>query len=432
MPATDQEFANAHPLKGVSPNLEQIRKAAELLHIRRFSGYGTKLGTAGISGVGRREMMHGPEVKDASAVSETTATERDHCNEQQVAIASQSPVFCDAPSGHTRSGITPAPSGTLSVTTMLEKFRVEGVLGADTFGITYLAFDTHRLSQLAIKEYFPTELCHRGSSCEVCIRCDDYRVAFKEGLEAFVDECRTLATLRHPGVVRMLQHFYANNTAYAVLDHQSGENLTLWVRRRGALGDAQLLKMFLPLLDGLEIVHGAGLLHRNINPASLMVREDESLVLTDFAAVRHALGSHGRNIGTIVTPGFTPFEQYHSHGRQGPWTDIYAIGGVLYWLVTGGQPVEAPARIKADALVPAQQAGRGRSHPSILAAVDWALEMDEKKRPRSIAEFKAALQSPAPIHRTAHTDTVALSDSAGREFHNPAGSFTHTAWWKPG
>ena len=315
---------------------------------------------------------------------------------------------------------------------MLEKFRVEGVLGADTFGITYLAFDTHLLSHLAIKEYFPTELCYRASSREICIGCDDYRVAFKEGLEAFVDECRTLATLRHPGVIRVLQHFYANNTAYAVLDHQSDENLKVWVRRRGALGDTQLLSMFLPLLDGLEIVHGAGMLHRNINPASLLVRKDESLVLTDFAAVRHAIGSRGRNIGTIVTPGFTPFEQYHSHGRQGPWTDIYAIGGVLYWLVTGGQPVEAPARIKADALVPAQQAGRGRNHPSILAAVDWALEMDEKKRPRSIAEFKAALKSPAPVHGAAHAVTVALSEGVGREFNNSTDSFIHTAWWKPG
>lgn len=432
MPATDQEIANTHPPKGVSPSLAQIRKAAELLHIRRFSGHGTNLGIAGITGVGRREMSPGPEVKDASAASETTAAERDHGNEQQVAIASLVRAFSDAPSGHSQSRMTPAPSGTLSVTTMLEKFRVEGVLGADTFGITYLAFDTHRLSQLAIKEYFPTELCHRASSREVRIRCDDYRAVFNEGLEAFVDECRALATLRHPGVVRVLQHFFANNTAYAVLDHQSGENLKMWVSRRGALGDAQLLNMFLPLLDGLEIVHGAGMLHRNINPASLLVREDESLVLTDFAAVRHAIGSHGRNIGTIVTPGFTPFEQYHSHGRQGPWTDIYSIGGVLYWLVTGGQPVEAPARIKADALVPARQAGRGRSHPSILAAVDWALEMDEKKRPRSIAEFKAALKSPVPIRGTAHTETVALSEDAGREIDNPAGSFAHTAWWKPG
>lgn len=432
MPATDQEIANAHPVKGVSPNLEQIRKAAELLRIRRFSGYETNLGTAGISGIGRREMMPGPEVNDAPAASETTATERDHGNQQQVAIASLLPVCSGALSGHSRSRMTPAPLGTLSVTTMLEKFRVEGVLGADTFGITYLAFDTHLRSHQAIKEYFPTELCYRASSRELFIGCDDYRVAFKEGLEAFVDECRILATLRHPGVIRVLQHFYANNTAYAVLDHQSGENLKVWLRRRGALGDSQLLSMFLPLLDGLEIVHRAGMLHRNINPASLLVREDESLVLTDFAAVRHAIGPHGRNIGTIVTPGFTPFEQYHSHGRQGPWTDIYAIGGVLYWLVTGVQPAEAPARIKADTLVPAQQAGRGKNHPSILAAVDWALEMDEKNRPRSIAEFKAALKSLVPVDGAAHTDTVALSEGAGRDLNNSVDSFIHTTWWKPG
>jgi serine/threonine protein kinase len=186
--------------------------------------------------------------------------------------------------------------------------------------------------------------------------------------------------------------------------------------------------MFLPLLDGLDVVHQTGFLHRDIKPANIFVRKDDSLVLLDFGAARHAIGNHSRSLTTIVTPGYAPFEQYHSHGKQGPWTDIYALGGVLYWAVTGNKPVEAPARIKSDGMLSATNAAQGRFSSSVLAAIDWALMPDENKRPKSIAEFRHALTSPTPVVVSAVQSAGATQTKSRSTASSPESD--KKAWWK--
>jgi hypothetical protein len=104
-----------------------------------------------------------------------------------------------------------------------------------------------------------------------------------------------------------------------------------------------------------------------------------------------------RSLTSIITPGYAPFEQYHTSGAQGPWTDLYALAGVLYWLVTGHKPVEAPGRVKEDTMTPAIVAGAGRYSSGFLAAIDWALRVDEDARPRSVADFRRALLGEAPV-----------------------------------
>ena len=285
----------------------------------------------------------------------------------------------------------------LPVGTSLQEYAIEWTLGIGGFGITYLAMDTNLEAEVAVKEYFPSDMCARDAGGKVRIKAADEESAFKEGLDKFLKECRTLANFKHPNVVRVSRFFQANNTAYMVMDYESGESFKDWLNKRKTIEEAQLLKMILPLLDGLDVVHRAGFLHRDIKPANIFVREDDSMVLLDFGAARHAVGSRSRSLTTIVTPGYAPFEQYHSHGKQGPWTDLYAFGGMMYWVITGAKPIEAPARIKNDAMVPASKAGAGRFSPSFLAAVDWALFPDENKRPQSVAELKAALTAAAPV-----------------------------------
>jgi len=285
----------------------------------------------------------------------------------------------------------------LPVGTSLQEYNVEWTLGIGGFGITYLALDTNLEAEVAIKEYFPSDMCARDAGGKVRIKAADEEPAFKEGLDKFLKECRTLANFKHPNVVRVSRFFQANNTAYMVMDYESGESFKDWLAQRKTIDEVLLLKMIQPLLDGLDVVHKAGFLHRDIKPANIFVRKDDSMVLLDFGAARHAVGSRSRSLTTIVTPGYAPFEQYHSHGKQGPWTDLYAFGGMLYWVITGAKPVEAPARIKNDAMVPASKAGAGRYSPSLLAAVDWALVPDENKRPQSVAEFKAALTAATPV-----------------------------------
>ena len=283
---------------------------------------------------------------------------------------------------------------------VLHEYALEAVLGSGGFGITYLARDNNLQCQVAIKEYLPTELAVRSSGQTVCARTDSDTHGFKTGLDSFLKETRVLAGFRHPNIVRVTRFFEANNTAYMVMDFERGKPLRGWLKEKESVDEAQLLRMFLPLLDGLDVVHKAGVLHRDIKPANIFVREsDGSLVLLDFGAARQANTGVSRSLTSIVTPGYAPFEQYHTHGAQGPWSDLYALGGVLYWVVTGEKPLEAPSRVRHDRMAKAERVAAGRYSRSLLRAIDWALAPDERNRPKCVAEFKAVLVGQAEVPR---------------------------------
>lgn len=271
----------------------------------------------------------------------------------------------------------------------LQEYRIERVLGGGGFGITYLARDTLLDIDVAIKEYLPSELASRAPDLSVAARPGESGVAFRQGLERFLDESRVLATFRHPHIVRVNRYFAANATAYMVMDYARGQSLKQWVDTWGRPDHAQLLSIVRPLLEGLEVIHAAGFLHRDIKPANITMRPDEGPVLLDFGAARR--WNSGHSLTTIVTPGFAPLEQYHSHGNQGPWSDLYSMAAVMYWLVSGHKPVEAAARVREDPLVPATRAGDARLYGmSLLRAIDWALDPDETRRPRSVGDFRRA------------------------------------------
>ena len=287
---------------------------------------------------------------------------------------------------------------------LLNEYAIESVLGCGGFGITYLARDNNLQCGVAVKEYLPNELAVRTAGQTVCPRTDTDSHGYRAGLKGFLSESRVLASFRHPNIVRVTRFFEANNTAYMVMDYEKGQPLREWLKLNGPVEEAPLLRMFLPLLDGLEVVHKAGVLHRDIKPANIFVREaDGSLVLLDFGSARYAGGGTSRSLTSIVTPGYAPFEQYHTHGAQGPWSDLYAMGGVLYWLVTGQKPVEAPSRVRKDEMPPASSLAAGRYGDRMLRAIDWALTPDETNRPKSVGEFRAALtgQAAAPVFRPA-------------------------------
>ncbi len=282
----------------------------------------------------------------------------------------------------------------------LHEYTIEAMLGAGSFGITYRARDNNLHTQVAIKEYLPNHLAVRAAGQTVLPRSDADSPGFQLGRERFFAEARVLAGFRHPNIVRVSRFFEANRTAYVVMDYEEGQPLRDWLPGHAPVDEATLKRMFLPLLDGLAVVHGAGVLHRDIKPANIYVRDgDGSLALLDFGAARHSAGVASRSLTSIITPGYAPFEQYHTSGGQGPWTDLYALAGVLYWLVTGQKPSEAPSRIKEDTMPPAAVAGAGRYSPGFLAAIDWALRVDEDARPRSVADFRRVLlgESPVPV-----------------------------------
>jgi serine/threonine protein kinase len=286
----------------------------------------------------------------------------------------------------------------LPVGYMLHEYRIERVLGIGGFGVSYLAHDTNLNAKVAIKEYLPNDLAMRNEeTAAVWAKSQRDEEEYRIGLDRFLLESRTLATFRHPNIVRVNRFFEDNNTAYMVMDYEFGESLNSWLKKRLERGEeppdeAHLVQMFVPLMQGLAKVHEAGFLHRDIKPANIYVRDsDGSLVLLDFGAARQTSASGSTSgMTSIVTPGYAPFEQYHTHGRQGPWSDIYAMGGVMYWFVAGRKPVEAAARIQSDPQEPAIDVAAGKYSENFLKAIDWALTPDDQKRPQSVAEFLPA------------------------------------------
>jgi HAMP domain-containing protein len=297
----------------------------------------------------------------------------------------------------------------------LFEYRIDALLGQGGFGVTYLATDVHLNVKVAIKEYLPLGFAQRASDKSVGPRWPDDGVLYQDGLDRFLVEARTLATFRHPNIVRVARFFEANRTAYMVLEYERGKPLKQWWPLRKRIDEAALLSLLQPLLDGLAVVHAAGFLHRDIKPDNIYVRKDDgSLVLLDFGAARQAVGHAGAQ-ADVVTPGYAPPEQYEN-GAQGPWTDIYALGATLYWMVTGSKPPAAPARVAgAAAMAPALAAGHGRFSAAFLGAIDWALETDPAARPQDLQAFSRKLFR-------AHAGNLALHDALRAGDVAPAGA----------
>jgi len=271
----------------------------------------------------------------------------------------------------------------------LNEYRIEATLGVGGFGLTYLAVDSNLDLKVAIKEYLPNDIALRNLDNSVSVKSESAADTFAWGRARFLDESRTLASFRHPNIVRVMRFFEANHTAYMVMEFVAGKPLNEWIVPRRPPPQTTIMAMLLPLLDGLEVVHKAGYLHRDIKPANIFMRDDGSPVLIDFGSAR---ANRGSDLTAIVTPGYAPLEQYHAQGNQGPWSDLYSLGAVLYWMITGQKPMESAARARNDPMVPAVEAGDTRRYSTaLLKAIDWALAPAEELRPQNVARFRESL-----------------------------------------
>ncbi|OGT90826.1 MAG: hypothetical protein A2286_05960 [Gammaproteobacteria bacterium RIFOXYA12_FULL_61_12] len=301
------------------------------------------------------------------------------------------------------------------------RYRIQAVLGEGGFGITYKAWDEKLKRPVVIKEYLPGEMGARDRDTLRVLPRTQREESFRYGLERYLDEAVTLARFKHPNIVQIHDFFEANGTAYIVMEFEEGETLAERLKARGgSLSGPEILALLVPLLQGLRQVHEAGLLHRDIKPGNIFLRKQGGPLLIDFGSARQALGEKSRNLSAIVSQGYAPPEQYSTRGRQGPYSDLYAIGAVLYEAITGQAPVESVDRSHeimsgaADPLIPAATAGLGKAPAWLLTLTGRMLAISSKDRPQDCDEVLQAIQAQG----------VALADAPARRPSAPAANKT--------
>jgi serine/threonine protein kinase len=276
----------------------------------------------------------------------------------------------------------------------IDQYRVERQLSLGGFSIVYLATDAED-KPVVIKEYLPNSLALRAEGEIQPQVTEEHQAAFRYGMKCFFEEGRALAGLQHPNVVRVVNFFRANDTVYMVMEYERGSNLQDYIRRhKGQIRENFIRGVFARLLNGLREVHAHKLLHLDIKPSNIYLRQDGAPVLLDFGAARQTLVSSGAPmLKPMYTPGFAAPEQYGSRDLLGPWSDIYSIGASMYACLTGTAPQAADARESRDELVPAVKRWAGKYSPQLLETIDWCMNLDHLERPQSVFALQKALAS---------------------------------------
>lgn len=257
------------------------------------------------------------------------------------------------------------------------RYKIETILDSGGFGITYLAEDTEFCQKVVLKKYCPLE---------------DRKISYEKGKKDFLREARTLSALSDiTAIVRVLDYFEERGDAYIVMEYVKGHSLRKYIENRiESMNFSQAWDFFLPIIDALEKMHEKNLIHRDINPDNIIVREDETLKLIDFGSAREYASDV--TMTAIVKGGYAPPEQYMRKGKQGPWTDVYSICATIYEMITGVIPESSIERQNKDKLYPPSSYGCEIT-PQQEESLMKGLSLDYKRRYQNIVQLKQSLSS---------------------------------------
>ena len=303
----------------------------------------------------------------------------------------------------------PETRDSLPAGTVIDCYSIIKQIGSGGFSLIYLAEDEDTQDRVVIKEYLPRKLATRIGGLQVAVSEQSKIENFHKGRKLFFQEAKALATLRHPNIVNVRTFFLANNTAYLVMDYEHGKNLGSYIKKhKGNLSSNLIMTVFPQVLDALSLIHRKGHLHLDIKPSNIHLRPGGNPLLLDFGAVHQFATSRRGQTSQVVTPGFSPVEQYYSSGYVGPWSDVYAIGATIRACMEGRPPPSAIERHAKDRMRTATSQFKRKYPHHLLEIVDWSMEVDPLLRPQDAGSMLEALRSGRgrPRH-----DPTAVNDS---------------------
>ena len=274
-------------------------------------------------------------------------------------------------------------------TRLIGRYTIEKVLGQGGFGITYLGMDELHEKPVAIKEFFPQGIVTRNIEYQdtVTVTFVGEKDNYEKGKERFLKEARTMAKFsKDKGIVKALDFFEINNTAYIVMEYLEGVTLKQYLRENKRIDAEDLVELLVPLIESLDEIHSQGLIHRDISPDNIMVLPDGRIKLMDFGAARDYTEFGEKSLSIVLKPGYAPPEQYQTHGVQGPWTDIYALCATMYKCITGENPPDAIDRLVDDHLKKISTFGITVS-PQIEEAIIKGMSVAAKDRYQNVGDF---------------------------------------------
>ena len=281
----------------------------------------------------------------------------------------------------------------LAIGTQVSDFEIIGLIGEGGFGIVYLARDVSLDRIVALKEFMPAAFAGRIDGVHVAVRAANHRATFDAGLKSFINESKMLAKFAHPALVEVFRFWEGNGTAYMAMRLYRGETLRQ-VLSKGSedFTEDRIAQVMGPIFDALEMLHREQVFHRDIAPDNIILSEGRS-VLLDFGSARKIIGDATQALTTVLKPGYAPLEQYSDDGtmKQGAWTDVYALGGVLYHLATGKVPLQAVSRMMSDPLQTINQVTGDKFSTTFSQAVSKAMMVHIENRFQTVTQFREAL-----------------------------------------
>lgn len=321
---------------------------------------------------------------------------------------------------HNSPIVRSAPHHLCAGSVLCRRYLIGKAIGEGGFGITYVALDTNLDLKVAIKEFFPKGFANRDHTVtnNVTLNYTEETAFFNNAKERFLQEAKSVAKFSDESAfVNVRDYFTANNTAYIVMEYVEGTTLAAYLKQRGNFTPDEIVKRMLPLIDALEVMHCAQIIHRDISPENIMVKPDGSFKLMDFGSARYYQGENKHTMSVLLKPGYAPIEQYSSDGRQGPWTDVYGLCAVIYKSLTGKTPVDAMLRCQRDTLQRPSELNPAIS-PALETVLLRGLSVFEADRIQDMPTLKNALCDALYNDHVDHKDVTRLQNQSYGDRYN--------------